>query len=235
MAPWRRLSPLDKTLRKSCEFCKDSRSGSETLSALLATRLEGGAASAGVHSMAKTMTAFSTTNFRLVSPLHNKFRVGGSGTSTKGETTEYGRRESYVKARIRQNGSMSGLAREEFVQVAKRTRHGFGRSQPVPSPSTIWKNKLPPGFLLWKEDLQVFHIDDSRGLDLLFRSLDTRLTQNLERADFPCPCWTPTPHLVANRDLIGKRCTQSFPQMWTDLWTTWPWRGMAFDSGTKHN
>ena len=76
------------TLRKSCEFCRDSYSGSETLSTLVTTRLQCGAASSGLHSMPEAVTALSAANFWLVGPLHDKFGGRGRGTPTKGTPTK---------------------------------------------------------------------------------------------------------------------------------------------------
>jgi len=69
--PERRLVPSFRTLRKSRGARRDSKSGSETLPTLETTRLDDAATGPGLHTVTKAVTALSSPNLGLVSPLHD--------------------------------------------------------------------------------------------------------------------------------------------------------------------
>lgn len=74
--PLRCRSPASRTLRKSRGLRRDSYSGSEALSALVPTCLEGGPTGAGSHPMPESMASLAAAHLWLVSPFHNPKRVG---------------------------------------------------------------------------------------------------------------------------------------------------------------
>jgi hypothetical protein len=72
--PERRLVPSFSTLEKSLGDRRDSKSGSETLPTLETARLDDATPGAGLHAMTEAVTALSSSNLGLISPLHDKTR-----------------------------------------------------------------------------------------------------------------------------------------------------------------
>lgn len=179
-------------------------SGGETLPAFSATRLECGAPGAGLHSVPESVTTLPSSNLRLVSPLHEKPRGrGGSSQVTEPEKpmskhTEPGSR------RIR-------TTRE------KNPNHLRSAGAPGYSPPNPGNLVSDLGLLLWKYLAIIIHTGESRALDSRTTPTNTRSTQ---------PGNVTTSSSNQRQDGFGpasedssRGCTQTFPQVWTNLWT----------------
>lgn len=179
MAPWRRRRPFERTLRKSLELRRDSKSGSETLPTLLTARTESCAASTGLHSVTEAMTTLTATYFWLVGPLHDKQSVEG------GESYRLRIGIFLCQSRARRFGS-------RFTEKSRRNRQDREKmpkpDRSILSPvSRILRIRKPflPGISLWKGTGKLIHTADSRDLDSFFWSSDTRPSRTWERANFP--------------------------------------------------
>ena len=145
-------------------------SSGETLAALPATVLDRGAPSPGPHPMAETVTTLTTTDFRLVGPLHDiseKVDKGGIPIRLRGQRTNSKFGEDQDVAHQLRICPPGAPVREEFGQLAKRTSGAIGRIRGAHHHSKNWKTPIPPGYFLWKKLASPFHSADSRALDSL--------------------------------------------------------------------
>ena len=208
--PLRLLFPAPRTLRKSRALRSDSYSGSETLPALVPSRLEHSTTSTRAHPVSESVTPFATSHFGLVGAFHQGEGVGEKGTPQVTESpvlmSKYGppdlvfvtwcldRDQLAGKATPRSKRSCLQRAtarkpeagREEITRVAKRRRDARGRARGIRSHTTIWKTHCSPGVFLWTSRGHVIHTRDSRDLDWRPDNSNTRPTRTWERQPLPC-------------------------------------------------